>query len=366
MACITTLSNSASHSESPFSIPHEDVTALCSSEGFQVLRKYLANNAENTFCSEHDNCDAKARETWLLHRDILHALVMPVVQLFKRATALAEAALCTRRPEDLELAFGGDARSAFLWLQCFLADEDDWCRTRGCPACATTTTLSTESHIRLTIAASLLSTSSTSPSSAPASTANTNTNTNTNAAVNANANPTPPPTPSSSPSSTPTHAHAHTHTHNNSGLSLPPLPHILPALRQALSSDPFWGPDYWPYLLSRANLLSSGIHALIRECGNLEALVSSPPSLHQGGRKRGVLDEGDGTRLRKSRLAKRQLRMKGEEMELLRRRAWQCWAVVAMPTEVRKAALGGGIGLGISVGGPGKGGERRGRSLTCP
>jgi hypothetical protein len=58
---------------------------------------------------------------------------MPVVQLFKRATTLAEAALCTRRLEDLELAFGGDARSAFLWLQCFLADEDDWCCTRGCP-----------------------------------------------------------------------------------------------------------------------------------------------------------------------------------------------------------------------------------------
>ena len=151
-------SNSTSHLESPFSIPHDDIAALCASEGFQVLRKYLASNAENTyvaelpssycfpssihrltfpdissFCPEHDNCDAKAQETWLLHRDILHALIVPVIQLFKRATTLAEAALCTRRPEDLELAFRGDARSAFLWLQCFLADEEDWCRTRGCP-----------------------------------------------------------------------------------------------------------------------------------------------------------------------------------------------------------------------------------------
>ena len=153
----TASSNSTSHPESPFPIPHDDIAALCASEGFQVLRRYLASNADNTyvaelpsycflfsthcltfrdissFCPEHDNCNAKAQETWLIHRDILHALIMPVVQLFKRATTLAEAALCTQRPEDLELAFGGDARSAFLWLQCFLADEDDWCRTRGCP-----------------------------------------------------------------------------------------------------------------------------------------------------------------------------------------------------------------------------------------
>lgn len=321
MESITASSNSTSHPESPFSIPHEDIAALCASEGFQVLRRYLASNADNTFCPEHDNCDAKAQETWLLHRDILHALVMPVVQLFKRATTLAEAALCTRRPEDLELAFRGDARSAFLWLQCFLADEDDWCRTRGCPACTTTATLSTESHIRLTIAASLLSTS---PCSSPASS--------------------PAPSPS--------------------GLSLPPLPHILPALREALSSDPFWGPDYWPYLLSRANLLSAGVQALISECGNLEALVACPPPAAPPPRKRnplprgtaaGELDsdaDGPGTKLRKSRLAKRQLRMKGEEMELLKRRAWQCWAAVAMPADVRRAVSGRG--------------DKRVRSLTCP
>jgi hypothetical protein len=46
----------------------------------------------------------------MLHRDILHALIMPIVTLFQRASALAEAALCTRKTEDLELAFAGDAR----------------------------------------------------------------------------------------------------------------------------------------------------------------------------------------------------------------------------------------------------------------
>jgi len=58
---------------------------------------------------------------------------MPVVQLFNRASTLAFAALCTTKPEDLELAFSGEARSAFLFLQCFIGEEEDWCYTRGCP-----------------------------------------------------------------------------------------------------------------------------------------------------------------------------------------------------------------------------------------
>lgn len=58
---------------------------------------------------------------------------MPVVTLFERASALAEAALCTRKTEDLELAFAGEARGAFLCLQCFLTEEEEWCKGSGCP-----------------------------------------------------------------------------------------------------------------------------------------------------------------------------------------------------------------------------------------
>lgn len=59
---------------------------------------------------------------------------MPVVQLFAQASALAYAALCTENKDDLELAFRGEARSAFLWLQCFIeGEEEDWCYTKGCP-----------------------------------------------------------------------------------------------------------------------------------------------------------------------------------------------------------------------------------------
>lgn len=70
---------------------------------------------------------------FLLHRDVLHALLMPIVQLFNRASEIASAALCSQCPEDLELAFSGEARSAFLWMQCFLHDEEEWCRSLACP-----------------------------------------------------------------------------------------------------------------------------------------------------------------------------------------------------------------------------------------
>lgn len=133
--------------QSPFAIPREDVEALERSEGFRMLRKYLAGNAEyvhcsspaffqlisDSFCDHHDQCDTQAKETWLLHRDILHALIMPIVTLFRRASALAEAALCTDRRADLELAFAGEARGAFVCLQCFLTEENEWSQSVGCP-----------------------------------------------------------------------------------------------------------------------------------------------------------------------------------------------------------------------------------------
>ncbi|KAF2655433.1 hypothetical protein K491DRAFT_692899 [Lophiostoma macrostomum CBS 122681] len=318
--------------QSPFTIPHEDVELLSQSKGFQLLRRILANQA--SFCAQHSNCDKQAQETWLLHRDILHALIMPVVELYKRASALAGAALCTQKSEDLELAFAGDARGSFLWLQCFLSEADDWCGTKGCPACITIETLSTESHIRLTIAASLLSTASiSSPNSSPAT----------------------------STASSPTSENLPTQPDDGNGLSLPPLPHILPALREALDQDAFWGPMHWSYLFSRATQLSAGVQALITSCGDLDSLVSSPtlerPTATRSGTIPGILlpignrEEEKGVKLKRSKLAKRQLRMKNEEVEIIRRAAWQCWAKAAVPSKMRNQLLGKG--------------DRR-RSLTCP
>src|ERR1700761_3457891 len=98
--------------ESPFSsLRPEQLSAICASPGFQILRKYLATvspeyvlpvGVDNCwsrltcprFCEEHASHDPTIPSTWVLHRDILHAITMPVVQLFNQASALAFAALC--------------------------------------------------------------------------------------------------------------------------------------------------------------------------------------------------------------------------------------------------------------------------------
>jgi hypothetical protein len=153
-----------------------------------------------------------------------------------------------------------------------------------------------------------------------------------------------------------------------SNRALPPIPHILPALRGAVTTDPFWSDvaDLWPYLLSRATQLSAGIQSVIAECINLESLVSSPITERptQALQKRAQtypylpfakatqVDE-QGVKLRKSKLAKRQLRLKDEEMDLMRRVALQCWAKARVPKQLRGEILGTGK-------------SNRVRSLTCP
>lgn len=63
--------------------------------------------------------------------------------------------------------------------------------------------------------------------------------------------------------------------------------------------------------------------------------------------------ESKGVKLRKSKLAKRQLRLKDEEVELMRRVALQCWAKAKVPKQMRGEILGTGK-------------LTRTRSLTCP
>ena len=63
--------------------------------------------------------------------------------------------------------------------------------------------------------------------------------------------------------------------------------------------------------------------------------------------------EEKGVKLRKSKLAKRQLRLKDEEVELMRRVALQCWARARVPKQIRGEVLGVGK-------------NNRARSLTCP
>jgi hypothetical protein len=256
-------------------------------------------------------------------------MTMPVVQLYSSACNLASAALrCSQKYEDLELAFRGDARSAFIWLQCFIHEEEDWCFTRGCPgmlrssykqhfkqypnhtivACTTLHSVSTESTIRATLAAALLS---------------------SDTAPDLGSNP--------------------FHEAQSAEPSLPDFSTILSAFEHALHNDAFWGPGHYSNILARSQRLTAGIRDLIVQCEILEGLVVSAPSsptsgdlgLRRGHTIDAVMPEKDKKnreiKLKKGRMARRQARLRDEQQHMIMRMAWQCFSAVNMPADQRLA-----------------------------
>ena len=85
------------------------------------------------FCEHHNPSNEAEIEAWLLQRDITHALILPILKIQHHATQIAKSALGNRNIFDLELVFRGEARGAFAWLQCFIAEEERWCAAEGCP-----------------------------------------------------------------------------------------------------------------------------------------------------------------------------------------------------------------------------------------
>ena len=147
---------------------------------------------------------------------------------------------------DLELVFRGEARGAFAWLQCFIAEEEEWCSTRGCPgmalssvrpepadqskACVVTHVLEAEPTIRIVVTACRLASSLRRDSI---------------------------PTPGEDPS------------------PLPVFDFWLSSLRTALDEDPFWGPNIWKELEPRASNLENGIHQMVRQCIEFENMQAT-------------------------------------------------------------------------------------------
>lgn len=156
---------------------------------------------------------------------------------------------------------------------------------------------------------------------------------------------------------------------------------MLPSLKQALDEDHFWGPSYYEEFLSKSQRLASGIHEIMAQCTQLEAAArtrAASPARRNGLRRvvteqvsragaaaprrdSGNGDDGKEMKLKKSRLAKRQSRLRLEERELLLRMAWQCWSVAAVPAEQRLAAR-----EAAKRGKYGDLGRNHKRTLTCP
>ncbi|MCJ1473745.1 hypothetical protein MMC13_002396 [Lambiella insularis] len=209
---------------SPFTIRQSDTKILETSEAFQVIRKLLSSQQQSAFCEQHIPSAETDAEAWILHRDITHAIMLPVLHIYRQATTAAQSFLCSQSIFDLELAFRGEARGAFSWLQCLIMEEEEWCLTRGCPACVVTYVLHSEPTIRLILAACRLSRSL---------------------------------------RKQPTEQ------------SLPLFDFWRSTLRKVLDKDPFWGPAQARGIEDRAEQLEQGMQKLIRQCHELSEVV--PP-----------------------------------------------------------------------------------------
>ena len=184
----------------------------------------------NRLCDGHTSAQVEDLSRWLIVRDVLHALLVPVVELLGRAVALATCATHASKLENLENAFTGEARSAFVWLQRFLASEKEreWCYTRGCPACVVDHTLDSEYSVRLLFTSCLLS-------------------------------------------------DVH-YPFTIEGPTLPSFTFFLESLERALSEDPLYGRLVYERLQPKAMATRNGIEDLIQQCVELDAALRQEPS----------------------------------------------------------------------------------------
>lgn len=217
----------ASPNATPFIVTVQDAILLDESEGFTILRQHLEQACCNNFCRDHFSDNLEDEQSWIAMRDVLHALLAPIVALSDHATRTAQKFTKSQRQEDIEFAFRGHGRNAFVWLHAFLASDEDWCLSKACPACVVEHALDTEFPIRMMAAACKLS---------------------------AQKGPGP-----------------------NNGPTLPSFDFFLRTLRDALTEDELWGPDYFEYVEPKGHDLNFGMQDLMRQCEKLE-LAMTPPS----------------------------------------------------------------------------------------
>jgi hypothetical protein len=227
----------------------------------------------------------------LIVRDVLHALLVPVVELFDKAANLAATATHASKLEDLEYAFNGQARSAFLWLQCFLSSEREreWCYTRGCPACVVEHSLDSEFSVRLLFAACLLS-------------------------------------------------DVH-YPFTLDGPTLPSFMFFLDSLERALVEDPLYGSDFLELTQPKAVATRNGIEELIHQCMELDAILSQPSSPSEPSSVASSAQASPvlapiganpsagraGMKVKRSKLARRQMTLQLEEEQWMEEMLKRCW-----------------------------------------
>ncbi|KAK5133605.1 hypothetical protein LTR08_007553 [Meristemomyces frigidus] len=294
---------------SPFLLKVHDVETLTQSDGFTILRGHLAEQYTYELCDAHTPAYLEDLNRWLIVRDLLHALLVPVVELFDKACLVASQATNASKLEDLEYAFTGHARSAFVWLQCFLASEKEreWCYSRGCPACVVNHSLDSEFTIRLLYAACLLS-------------------------------------------------DVH-YPFTLEGPTLPSFMFFLESLESAVEQDPLWSDaeDFYEKVQPKAIVTRNGIEDLILQCLELDTILSQPPSSSPSAASSPttslpgtpVLAALGGTtpmtKVKRSKMARRQMKLQVEEELWMKEMMLKCCDQLAgqtiCPTQSLDAVL---------------------------
>lgn len=210
---------------------------------------------------------------------------MPIVELFDKATSLALTATHASKIEQLEYCFTGAARSAFVWLQCFLSSskERDWCFTKGCPACVADHSLDSEFSIRLLCAACLLS-------------------------------------------------DVH-YPFTLEGPTLPSFRFFLDELEGALERDELYGAEFFERMQPKALATRNGIEDLIYQSIELDSVLSLPASPVDAASPTASVPPspvlgaagGKGMKVKRSKLALRQMRLEVEEEAWMEEMLKRCW-----------------------------------------
>ncbi|KAL2834910.1 hypothetical protein BDW59DRAFT_937 [Aspergillus cavernicola] len=213
----------------PFRISRAADEKLARNEAFRAIRENLRRQEMGSeapsFCSSHRYiCSNEAQESFRLHRDVIHTLLLPLFLLHNQASRVAASILPAHTGAEPERAFRGEARSAYAWLHCIFSEEHDWYLTERCPACIVLHVLHSEPTIRFVAVACLLS----------------------------------------------------DHLLNPGLLNSRRLPNFdfwIEALETAVHEDPFWGADCWPDMEYRAYSLTDGVKQLVLQCRDFQTAL---------------------------------------------------------------------------------------------
>ncbi|KAI9934296.1 hypothetical protein ASPWEDRAFT_170078 [Aspergillus wentii DTO 134E9] len=281
---------------SPFRISARDLEDLERNDAFRTIREHLKRQEQGmhapSFCATHrHSCSSQDQESFRLHRDIIHTLLLPLFLLHNQASRIASSVLPSQRASEPERAFRGEARSAYAWLHCILTEEHDWYLTERCPACIVLHALHSEPTIRFVAVACLLS------------------------------------------------DHLQDLGFLNARNRLPAFEFWLEALETAVCEDPFWGNDFWPEIEYRACGLTDGVKQLVLQCMEMRTALERQSLQAQSSYGSHYRAEASRQQQVHTIAAKKQARMTGEEPKRLSKVVVNCYMQSNRPQRFHRRSV---------------------------